>query len=468
MSTQYGYWKLVIRVMAYLRHTLAILLSMLRVCLEYAKGMPRVCLRYAYAMPLLLLLTVGNGSVWGQEGFWYIANDKGLESETSFDYNTSTTAERFYIVPAKDPQLADNKDAYYSENYDILDGDPEKPYLTTYRTNRDVNSAWVIKSAGNNKYFLIHVLTGKYAVYHTTPDCTSKQHRKVIHLEALANPENVDIAQFYIENGTTTYTFRPQSLSSSNRYFNPSNGNKELYHANGGDCNNAGLIGVFNDAANRGFKWHIEEAQLTAPTISNVDDNNIVTVTDANGLPDGYNIRYTTDGTVPNASSPIMEGKSYTVTSSQTLKAVVERYGIVLTAVAEKAVAPAPCATPVITFDYTTSNVSISCTTPSSNIYYTTDGSIPTTSSTQYSTPFSVAGTTTVKAIATHATKDPSAVAELVITQVATPTIQNNGSNAISITTTTPGATIYYTTDGTDPTTASSQYTEPLLWVAEQ
>ena len=420
--------------------------------------------RLRLVVSMLLMITLGSVSVWGQEGVWYIANDKGLESETSFDYNTSTTAERFYIVPAKDPVQADKRDAYYSESYDTSDGDPEKPYLTTYRTNRDVNSAWVIKSDGNNKYFLIHVLTGKYAVYNTTPDCVSKSkpHRKVIHLETLPDPENVDKAKFYIENGTTTYTFRPQSLSSGNRYFNPSNGNMELYHANGGDCNNAGLIGVFNDAANRGSKWHIEEAQLTAPTISSVDDNNIVTVTDANGLPNGYKIRYTTDGSIPTASSPIMEGKSYTVTSSHTLKAVVERYGIVLTEVAEKAVAPAPCATPVITFDYTTSNVSISCATPNSTIYYTIDGSTPTTSSTPYNDPFSVDGSTTVKAIATHATKDPSAVAELAITQVATPTIQNNGSNAISITTTTPDATIFYTTDGSIPTTSSTEYSSPL------
>ena len=50
----------------------------------------------------------------------------------------------------------------------------------------------------------------------------------------------------------------------------------------------------------------------------------------------------------------------------------------------------------------------------------------------------------------------------MVISQVVTPTIQNNGSNAISITTTTPDATIYYTTDGTEPTTSSTEYTDPL------
>ena len=143
---------------------------------DYGSSLTRLRL----VVSMLLMLIVGSGSVWGQDGFWYIANDKGLESETSFDYNTSTTAERFYIVPAKDPVQAEKRDAYYSENYDTSDGDPEKPYLTTYRTNRDVNSAWVIKSAGNSKYFLIHALTGKYAVYNTTPDCVSKSkpHRK--------------------------------------------------------------------------------------------------------------------------------------------------------------------------------------------------------------------------------------------------------------------------------------------------
>jgi hypothetical protein len=67
-----------------------------------------------------------------------------------------------------------------------------------------------------------------------------------------------------------------------------------------------------------------------------------------------------------------------------------------------------------------------------------------------------------VKAIATHGGLDPSAVAELVISQVATPTIQNNCSNAVSITTETVGATIYYTTDGSTPTTSSTEYTVPL------
>ena len=363
----------------------------------------------------LTLMTLGAGNAWAQglSGIYYIASDKGTEEEKSFQYNTSTTEERFYIVPAKDPILDDKKDAYYSEDYGTSDGDPGKPYLTTYRTNRNVNSAWVFKSAGDNKYFFIHVLTGKYAVYHTTPDCTSKNHRKVIHLETLPNPESVDIAKFYIENGTTTYTFRPQSLATGHRFFNPSNGNKEFYNAQGGDCNNAGLIGVYNDANDRGSKWHLETALLAAPTI-NTTSYPTVTVTDSNGLPEGYNIRYTFgDGTqaAPTAESPIMEGGTYTVTEGGTLKVVIERYGIVLTEVASKQVGPTK---PTFTIN-ADGSVSISAT--GETIYYTLDGNNPTTSSTAYSSTISASDIasagTAIKAIAVDGSGIVSQIAEL-------------------------------------------------------
>ena len=58
----------------------------------------------------------------------------------------------------------------------------------------------------------------------------------------------------------------------------------------------------------------------------------------------------------------------------------------------------------------TTQNVTISCTTPGTTIYYTADGSDPTILSNLYSTPVSVSSSGTLKARAFHTLWDPSSI----------------------------------------------------------
>ncbi len=115
-----------------------------------------------------------------------------------------------------------------------------------------------------------------------------------------------------------------------------------------------------------------------------------------------------------------------------------------------------------------TLSVSIADSTSGSTIFYTTDGSTPTTSSQVYSAPFTISASTTVEAMATASGFVQSGVASASYTQnvavVATPSISPasgttfSSTLSVSILDSTPGSTIYYTTNGNTPTTSSTVY----------
>src|SRR5881396_1201456 len=112
-------------------------------------------------------------------------------------------------------------------------------------------------------------------------------------------------------------------------------------------------------------------------------------------------------------------------------------------------------------------SVTITDSTPGATIYYTTDGSTPTTASSAYTGPVPVTTTTTLKAMAAASGMANSSVASATytISQTVAPPSFNPaggsfaGSVTVTMSTTTSGASIYYTTDGSTPTTASSVYT---------
>jgi hypothetical protein len=138
---------------------------------------------------------------------------------------------------------------------------------------------------------------------------------------------------------------------------------------------------------------------------------------------------------------------------------------------------PATVATPTIspaggTFTAPVT-VSLGSTTAGAAIRYTTDGSVPTGASPLYAGPFVLASTTTVSARAMAASMLDSAVATAVFTvvpppTVAAPTISPAGGTftapvTVSLESTTAGAAIRYTTDGSVPTSASFLYAGPFV-----
>jgi hypothetical protein len=84
-------------------------------------------------------------------------------------------------------------------------------------------------------------------------------------------------------------------------------------------------------------------------------------------------------------------------------------------------------------------SVTISCLTPGSTIYYTTDGSTPTTGSTLYAGPVTVSTSGTLKAIAYQTNYVPSAVASAAYTITSVPVVVSLSKSGANLQLTWPG-----------------------------
>ncbi len=193
-----------------------------------------------------------------------------------------------------------------------------------------------------------------------------------------------------------------------------------------------------------------------------------VTISDSTA---GTTIYYTTNGTTPTTSSTAFSGP-ITVSATETLKAIAVETGYTNSAVATATytitpILPAPTFSPAAGTYATSQSATISDATSGTTIYYTTNGTTPTTSSTAYSGPITVSATETLEAIAveTGYTNSAVATAAYTITPVLpAPTFSPGAgtyttSQSVTISDATSGTTIYYTTNGTTPTTSSTKYT---------
>lgn len=117
-----------------------------------------------------------------------------------------------------------------------------------------------------------------------------------------------------------------------------------------------------------------------------------------------------------------------------------------------------PVETPMISFDKVNQVASIVCSTEDAKIYYTTDGSQPTTSSSLYTSYIPVTSNCTIKAIA-EKNGELSYIAELVINEfiVEKPIITVVEDTLMSMSCATKDAIVYYTLDGSSPANSATR-----------
>jgi hypothetical protein len=128
----------------------------------------------------------------------------------------------------------------------------------------------------------------------------------------------------------------------------------------------------------------------------------------------------------------------------------------------------APVFSPNSEYIYGPTPVTITSPTEGAIIYYTTDGTKPTTGSKVYAGPVTVNDGTVLKAIAVGS--DISVVTSQTYSfrQASAPVFSPGGKyisapTSVTITSLIQGASIYYTIDGTNPSTASTLYQAPVL-----
>jgi alpha-L-arabinofuranosidase len=227
------------------------------------------------------------------------------------------------------------------------------------------------------------------------------------------------------------------------------------------------------------LSWSTSVAQSPTFAVPAGSYGTAQTVTITDGTP-GAVIYYTTNGTTPTASSTKYTA-AITVSASQTLQAIAVAANYNNSAVASAAYTiMTPAATPVFSVAPGTyaagQTVSITAATAGSSIYFTTNGSTPTASSSLYAGPVSVSATETLQAIAVASNYNNSAVASAaytIMTPAATPTFSvaagtYASAQTVSITAATAGSSIYFTTNGSAPNTSSSLYSGPITVSASE
>lgn len=200
---------------------------------------------------------------------------------------------------------------------------------------------------------------------------------------------------------------------------------------------------------------------LAAPTVS-IDDSGVVTFSKTNT---GASVYYTTNGSDPTTSSTKWTSGNITVNHGTVVK-VIEYRGTLYSSIASKTCSIALANAVISVADKSVANqtatVTITCSTADSSIYYTTNGTTPTASSTLYSGAFEVSHSTVIKAFTAKRGNTTAAQSKTAYVTPKAPNLSissSDGTVTITDANSNEAARLYYTTDGTTPTASSTEWT---------
>ena len=184
-------------------------------------------------------------------------------------------------------------------------------------------------------------------------------------------------------------------------------------------------------------------------------------------------IYYTTDGSTPTTSSTKYTDP-ITITTTTVLKFLAVDLANISSPIYTETytidkVAPTASAD-IKTGSYNTDKTVPLSMTEDGTIYYTTNGSVPTNTSTKYTNPITITTTTVLKFLAVDLAGNPSPttytetytidkVAPTASADIKTGSYNTDKTVTLSMT---EDGSIYYTTNGSTPTTSSTKYTNPI------
>ena len=206
------------------------------------------------------------------------------------------------------------------------------------------------------------------------------------------------------------------------------------------------------------------------PAAGSYNSAQSVTISTATG---GATIRYTTDGSTPTETAGTVYNSAVNIAMNTTLQAIAYKSGMAdspITTGTYSIQCAAPSFTPAAGSYGSAQSVTISTATGGASIRYTTDGSTPTeTAGTLYSSAVNIGANTTLQAIAYKTGMADSPVTSGAYTILCaapsfTPAAGAYGpAQTVTISTTTSGASIRYTTNGTTPSSsAGTLYSSPV------